>query len=90
MGYMIEISESKLGTLAENAEKMLRYGGKVMQCIDELSHGRMNERDEEYWERDDMNDRMNERYMDERYGGYDERYPRMNMRRSSRTGRYIR
>lgn len=29
---MIEITEDKLGTLAENAEKMLRYGGKVMQC----------------------------------------------------------
>ena len=46
MGYMIEITEDKLGTLAENAEKMLRYGGKVMQCIDDLHRGsgRMGER----------------------------------------------
>lgn len=36
MGYIIEITESKMEHLAENAEKMLRYGGKVMQCIDEL------------------------------------------------------
>lgn len=32
MGYIIEITEDKLGTLAENAEKMLRYGGKVMHA----------------------------------------------------------
>ena len=46
MGYIIEITEDKLGTLAENAEKMLRYGGKVMQCIDDLHRGsgRMGER----------------------------------------------
>lgn len=46
MGYMIEITEDKLGTLAENAEKMLRYGGKIMQCIDEMQRGgsRMGER----------------------------------------------
>lgn len=33
---MVTITRNKLGDLAENAEKMLRYGGKLMQCIDEL------------------------------------------------------
>lgn len=44
--YMIQITEDKFDKLAENAEKMLRYGGKVMSCIDSLqqSSGRMNER----------------------------------------------
>ena len=44
--YMIEIREDKLDELVENAEKMLRYGGKVMSCLDSLSgeRGRMGHR----------------------------------------------
>lgn len=56
--YMIEITESKMEMLAENAEKMLRYGGKVMQCIDELKNGRLGER-----HHDDYRD-----YREGRYG----------------------
>lgn len=43
---MVEITESKLDELVENAEKMLRYGGKVMSCLDSLQEdgGRMGER----------------------------------------------
>lgn len=37
MGYMIEISESKVDKMSELAEKMLKYGGKLMQCIEEMS-----------------------------------------------------
>ena len=36
MGYMIEIADSRMESLLENAEQMLRYGGKVMQCLEEL------------------------------------------------------
>lgn len=36
---MIEISESKVEKMSDYAEKMLRYGGKLMQCIEELSEG---------------------------------------------------
>lgn len=79
MGYMIEITEDKLGTLAENAEKMLRYGGKVMQCIDDLHRGsgRMGERHydayrsmgdyREKWNDDDDRDRYGERGYRRRY-----------------------
>lgn len=35
---MIKITEDKLGTLTENIEKGLRYMGKAMQCLDELSN----------------------------------------------------
>ena len=35
--YMIEIEESKVDKMAELAEKMLKYGGKLMSCIEELS-----------------------------------------------------
>lgn len=34
--YMIEITEDKYSELAENAEKMLKYGGKVMSCLDSM------------------------------------------------------
>ena len=79
MGYIIEITEDKLGTLAENAEKMLRYGGKVMQCIDDLQRGsgRMGERyyddyrsmgnDRNKWNDDDDRDRYGERGYRRRY-----------------------
>ena len=34
---MIEIEESKVDKMSELAEKMLKYGGKLMSCIEELS-----------------------------------------------------
>lgn len=36
MGYIIEISESKAEELKEHAEKVLKHGGKLMQCLEEL------------------------------------------------------
>jgi hypothetical protein len=49
----IQIEESKLDKRSEYAEKMLKYGGKLMSCIEEMSEesgmgerGRMNYRDE--------------------------------------------
>ena len=35
--YMIQIEESKVDKMSELAEKMLKYGGKLMQCIEEMS-----------------------------------------------------
>ncbi len=96
MGYIIEITESKMEHLAENAEKMLRYGGKVMQCIDELREesrhggGHMGYRDDEggyvrggrYGMRDDDRDWDDDR-MAERYprDRWDEMPPYMGERR---------
>ena len=31
--YMVEITENKFDELVENAEKMLKYGGKVMSAL---------------------------------------------------------
>lgn len=94
---MITIDESKKEKMSEYAEKMLKYGGKLMQCIEELE-------DEDYGER--YEERYGERYDDydddEEYGmrggrggnsgggGYGRRSEGMGMRRSRRTGRYIR
>jgi hypothetical protein len=36
MATIIEIQESKLQNLEEYAEKVLRYGGKLMQCLEDL------------------------------------------------------
>lgn len=34
---MIQIEESKLDKVSEYAEKMLKYGGKMMSCLEEMS-----------------------------------------------------
>lgn len=48
--YVIEVSEDKVTHLADTIGKMLHYGGKAMECIEEMRHGgsRMGFRDEEY------------------------------------------
>lgn len=40
MGYMIEITEDKVSEMSELAEKMLKYGGKLMHCISEMGDER--------------------------------------------------
>ena len=45
---MIEISESKVEKMSDYAEKMLKYGGKLTQCIEELSGGESVGRSEEH------------------------------------------
>ena len=62
--YMIEISESKVGKMADYAEKMLRYGGKLMQCIDELEGNEFGERSGSYANRYGSGD-MGYRHNDE-------------------------
>lgn len=37
--FMIEITEDKFDGLYENAEKMLKYGGKLMSCLEEMKGG---------------------------------------------------
>jgi hypothetical protein len=36
MATIIEIQEHKLQNLTECAEKVLKYGGKLMQCLEDL------------------------------------------------------
>ena len=86
---IIKITEDKKEKLSEYVEKMLRYGDKAMQCIEELDEGSMGERDddEDDWDDDDMMGYRNGGGMGER------RYRRegsMGERRSRRTGRFIR
>lgn len=98
--YVIEITEDKVTHLADTIGKMLHYGGKAMECIEEmreggLHHGRMGERGGygRYGMREDDrdydDDRMGERYPRERW---EEWPPYMGERRgrSATTGRYMR
>ena len=77
--YMIEITENKFDELVENAEKMLKYGGKVMSCLEDMrrGEGRMGERSPMPDYRDMGRDerRRYERAMDyDDEGRYGERY----------------
>lgn len=86
---IIKITETKKEKMTDYAEKMLKYGGKLMQCLEELEEGGMGERDEDDdddWDDEDMGYRNG--------GGMGERRYRreggMGERRSRRTGRFIR
>lgn len=68
---IIEITEGKVEKMADYAEKMLKYGGKLMQCIEELSEGEgIGRRERGYGYDDDRYEEMGERGgMGERRGG---------------------
>lgn len=68
---MIEIEDSKVEKMSDYAEKMLKYGGKLMQCIEEISESRggMGQRND-YDDYDDEYDDMGQRGG---YGGYGNR-----------------
>ena len=84
---IIKIEEGKVDKMSEYAEKMLKYGGKLMSCIEELSEGGYGERDDEDDDLDDDDMGMRENYNRGNNRSYRED---MGMRRSRRTGRYIR
>lgn len=77
---IIKITEHKKDKLSEYVEKMLKYGGKAMQCLEELDDDDMGERDED--DDDDDEGYRNDTYR--RGGDMGER-----RRRSRRTGRFM-
>lgn len=90
---IIRIEESKVEKLSDYTEKILKHAGKLMTCIEELSEGGYGERDEEddWEEEEEMGMRGGYRGGGGGYregGGY--RGGGSGMRRSSRTGRYMR
>lgn len=94
---IIKIEESKVDKLSEYCEKMLKAGGKMMQCLEELSEEGYGERDDDDWEEDDDEMGMREGYREGYRGGGRGGYREgggsgggMGQRRSRRTGRYIR
>lgn len=82
---IIKIEEGKVDKMSDYAEKMLKYGGKLMSCLEELSDGGYGERDDD--DDDDEMEGMRGGYR----GGYGMReYDGYGMRRNRRTGRYMR
>jgi hypothetical protein len=77
---VIRIEESKVDKMSDYAEKMLKYGGKIMQCLEELSDGEMGERDDDDDEEEDFGMRG---------GSMGSRGGRMGERRRGRSGRYM-
>ena len=64
MATIIEIKEDKLQNLSEYTEKVLKYGGKLMQCLEELEEGKSkyNEYRGTDYERGDIDYRGGMRY----------------------------
>lgn len=58
MATIIEVQDQKIEHLSEYAEKVLKYGGKLMQCLEEIS----------------SKSTYNEKRMDKYRDGYMERY----------------
>lgn len=48
MATIIEIQDSKMQHLTDYAEKVLKYGGKLMQCIEELESSSKSKYNEYY------------------------------------------
>lgn len=63
MATIVELKEGKLEHLSEYTEKVLRYAGKLMQCIEELEG---NSKYSEYYGKDARH-HDKERWDDDRY-----------------------
>jgi hypothetical protein len=44
MAAIIEVQESKVEHLSEYAEKVMKYGKKMMECLEELNEGKFGNR----------------------------------------------
>lgn len=97
MGYLIEISDSKVDKMSEYVEDMLWAGGELMHCLEKLKgesgYGErgMNYRDDSNYSRSMMGNRYyGERGMNYRdEGEYDEEMSeRRGRRRRDSQGRY--
>jgi hypothetical protein len=73
MGYLIEISDSKIDKMSEYVEDMLWAGGELMHCLEKMKG------ESGYGEREPYGSRYGERSR----GGYGSRYDEMGER-----GRY--
>ena len=64
MATIIEVQDQKIEHLSDYAEKVLKYGGKLMQCLEELT------------EKHGYAERSGRKYMDKYRDDHKERYGR--------------
>lgn len=82
---IIKIEEGKVDKLSTHIEESLKHLGKAMSCVETMIEGGYGERDDD--DDDDEMEGMRGGYR----GGYGMReYDGYGMRRSRRTGRYMR
>lgn len=88
--YMIEVSDKKMSNLAEAIRKMLQYGGKAMDCLEEMksSERKSNSRHTMENGRHTMNDSRHTMYED--YDDYDDDDDYEYGHERGRRGRYSR
>ena len=74
MATIIEIQEGKLQNLSDYAEKVLKYGGKLMQCLEDLDENKSkyNEYRGTDYERGGMDYRGGMRYRSGQKGHWDD------------------
>lgn len=73
MATIIEVQDEKIEHLSECAEKVLKYGGKLMQCLEEMSSKYKYEERSSH-KHDKYKDR--ERFSKKRYDDDDEEFIR--------------
>jgi len=73
MTYMIEITESRVSEMSELAGKMLKYGSRLMECIDDLSKDDWQTSERRYASYDDYRS-SGRRESDRRISDEDDRY----------------
>ena len=88
--YIIEVSDKKISSLADAIGKMLHYGGKAMECVEEMksSERKSNSRHTMDNGRYTMENRRHT--VDEDYDDYDDEYDDEYEYGRGRRGRYSR
>ena len=86
--YMIEVSDKKMSNLAEAIRKMLQYGGKAMDCLEEMKAEERKSNIRHTMENGRHTMENSRHMMDEDYDDYDDDYEYG--RERERRGRYSR
>lgn len=86
--YMIEVSDKKMSNLSELIRKMLQYGGKAMDCIEDMKSEERKSNSRHTMENGRHMMENSRHMMDEDYDDYDDDYEYG--RERERRGRYSR
>lgn len=86
--YLIEVSDKKISNLADAIGKMLHYGGKAMECVEEMKSSERKSNSRHSMDNGRYTMDNSRHMMDEDYDDYDDDYEYG--RERERRGRYSR
>ena len=86
--YMIEVSDKKMSNLSELIRKMLQYGGKAMECVEDMKSSERKSNSRHSMDNGRYTMDNSRHTMDEDYDDYDDDYEYG--RERERRGRYSR